>query len=112
MSAQTLSEMSAPLIILRILNSEFPDLPAPCVSVSTVYPDILELSFHDDFPGFEAWRDALGIDPVNVTHRVQRDGCTGVLRVHADYAGARIELTAYAKIPAAEGTCSRAGIAP
>ncbi|MET7715874.1 hypothetical protein [Streptomyces sp. NPDC005407] len=100
MSALTLGALSAPLLVLRMFSAEFSHLPAPSVSVSTVYPDQLELSFHNDFGGFEAWRDALGIAAGSVSHHVQGDGRTRVLEAVADYAGARVSLIGFAKIPA------------
>ncbi|MFE1728620.1 hypothetical protein ACFW6X_00430 [Streptomyces bacillaris] len=112
MSARTLTELSTPLLTLRLLASEFPHLPAPCVSVSTVFPDLLDLSFHDDFSGFEAWREALGIDPEDVVHHVQGNGHTGVLDVHGTFAGARLRLTGYATIPAPRAERSRAAVSP
>lgn len=100
MSALTLADLSAPLLALRLLGAEFGYLPAPTVEVSPIYPERLELSFHDDFAAFEAWREALGIAPESVVHRVQVGGQTGVLRVHATFAGAELELIGYAKVPA------------
>ncbi|MFE4310614.1 hypothetical protein ACFRR6_31710 [Streptomyces sp. NPDC056891] len=100
MSLLTLADLSAPLITLRLLAAEFPHLPAPTVEVSPIYPERLELSFHDDFAGFEAWREALNIAPESVVHRVQVGGQTGVLRVHETFAGAELELVGYAKVPA------------
>ncbi|MFG2835572.1 hypothetical protein ACGFYE_11345 [Streptomyces zaomyceticus] len=92
--------MSAPLLALRLLGAEFGHLPAPTVEVSTIYPERLELTFHDDFAAFEAWREALNIDPESVVHRVQVGGQTNVLRVHATYAGAELMLVGYARVPA------------
>ncbi|WP_329174943.1 hypothetical protein OG754_19240 [Streptomyces decoyicus] len=48
MSTPTLSALGAPLLLLRMFSAEYPHLPAPCLDVSTVYPDLLTLSFHDD----------------------------------------------------------------
>ncbi|MFG3038563.1 hypothetical protein ACGFYZ_16870 [Streptomyces sp. NPDC048330] len=100
MRARTLADLSAPLLALRLLAAEFGHLPAPTVEVSTIYPERLELTFHDDFAGFEAWREALNIAPESVVHRVQIGGKTGVLRVHGTFAGAEIMLIGYAEIPA------------
>ena len=112
MTARTLAELSTPLMTLRLLGSEFPHLPAPSVSVSTIFPDLLDLSFHDDFAGFEAWREALGIDPRDVVHHVQGNGRTGVLDVHGVFAGARLRLTGFAKVPSPELERSRAAVSP
>ncbi|WP_019888330.1 hypothetical protein [Streptomyces purpureus] len=112
MTARILNDLKAPLLLLRALVADHAGLPAPGVSVSTVYPDVLELSFHDDFAGFEVWRDALAIAPDEVEHHVQGNGCTGVLRVHAEYGGARLLLVGYSKVPPAGQGRSQAGVAP
>ncbi|XUM04898.1 hypothetical protein ACQ86F_17895 [Streptomyces venezuelae ATCC 10712] len=110
MSAGTLADLSVPLLALRLLAAEFGHLPAPTVEVSTIYPERLELTFHDDFAGFEAWREALNIAPEAVVHRVQRDGRTGVLNVHVPFAGADVELTGYATVPAPEPVLAGVGV--
>ncbi|MGW6462193.1 hypothetical protein ACWF94_40765, partial [Streptomyces sp. NPDC055078] len=92
MTDLTLSGLSVPLRVLRLLAADFPGLPAPTVNVSTVFPERLELALHDDFAAFEAWRTALGIDPGAVSYG-ERGGCrTRVLSVTADYAGALVRL--------------------
>ncbi|MCD2466786.1 hypothetical protein MBT42_24940 [Streptomyces sp. MBT42] len=100
MRARTLADLSAPLLALRLLSAEFGHLPAPTVEVSPIYPGRLELTFHDDFAAFETWREALNVASEDVVHRVQVGGQTGVLRVHATFAGAELELIGYAKVPA------------
>lgn len=112
MSTLTLGALNAPLCSLQVLSAQYPNLPAPRVSVSTIYPDLLELSFHDNFAGFEAWRDALEIAPESVTHHVQCNGRTGVLIVHTEYAGARLHLIGYATIPAPDEERSRSEVGP
>ncbi|MCW8099782.1 hypothetical protein [Streptomyces tauricus] len=94
----TLDELAVPLRALRLLAVDFGRLPAPDVHVSTTYPERLELAFHDDLPGFERWREALGIVPDAVTYREQSDGRTRVLRASVDHAGATVRLTAYADV--------------
>jgi len=94
----TLDDVTVPLRTLRLLASDFGHLPAPTVSISPIYPERLELAFHDDLPGFEMWREALGIVPDAVTYREQSDGRTRVLRASVDHAGAVVRLTAYADI--------------
>jgi hypothetical protein len=99
MSTQTLKELNAPLLALRVFGAEFAHLSAPCLSVSTVYPDLLELSFHDNLAGFEAWRDALGLTTESVSYHEQGTH-TRVLTAETHYAGARLRLTGYGRIPA------------
>ncbi|MFJ8663116.1 hypothetical protein [Streptomyces sp. NPDC093795] len=101
MSLLTLADPSAPLMALRLLAADFPHLPAPCVDVSTVYPERLSLRFHDDFTGFEAWREALNIAPESVVHHVQGHGQTQVLNARTTFAGAELALTGYAPVSAA-----------
>ncbi|MFC9386163.1 hypothetical protein [Streptomyces venezuelae] len=100
MRARRLVDLSAPLMALRLLAAEFGHLPTPTVEVSPIYPERLELTFHDDFAAFEAWREALNIAPESVVHRVQLGGQTNVLRVHATFAGAELQLTGFANVPA------------
>ena len=99
MSTLKLSDLSPALRALRLLSVDFGHLPAPSVSVSTVYPEQLHLAFHDDLAGFESWREALGIAPESVEHRTQGSGRTRVLRMRADYAGAVLYLVGYAEVP-------------
>ncbi|MFC5197710.1 hypothetical protein [Streptomyces kaempferi] len=109
----TLDALSAPLRALRLLTLDFPDLPAPVIDLSSIYPDRLALSFHPSqggFTGFEAWRAALGIDPGAVDFNVQCDHRTGVLTAQTEYGGADIELTGYTEVPAG-ARMSGAGVA-
>ncbi|MFJ5967279.1 hypothetical protein [Streptomyces sp. NPDC093060] len=92
----TLDDLVVPLRALRLLAADLGHLSAPAVWVTTIYPDRLELSFHDDLGGFEAWCDALGIAPGAVTHGTQSGGRTQVLRASAERSGAKLELVAYA----------------
>ncbi|WP_326729944.1 hypothetical protein [Streptomyces phaeochromogenes] len=98
--ALTLDDLAVPLRALRLLTVDFGHLPAPTVGISPIYPNRLDLSLHSGLPGFEAWREALGIAPEDVTYRVQSDGRTRVLRAIAAYAGAELELTGYGDVPA------------
>ncbi|WP_328554314.1 hypothetical protein [Streptomyces sp. NBC_00358] len=96
----TLDALAAPLRALRLLAVDFPDLPAPVVHVTAIYPDQVALSLHDDgFAAFEAWRAALGIAPDAVDFHVQCNSRTGVLNAHTRYGGADIELTGYTQVP-------------
>jgi hypothetical protein len=99
--ALTLDDLAVPLRALRLLTADFGHLAAPAVRVTTVWPDRLELEFHDDLAGFESWRDALGIAPDAVTQTTQSAGRTRVLRASSEYAGAQLELVGYGRIPAA-----------
>lgn len=103
MNNQTMNDLAAPLRLLRLPATDFPDLPAVNVDVSTIFPDQLELRSHDDFGTFEAWREAVGILPESVTYAEQSAGRTRVLRAATDYAGARLSLIAYSVNPGHEG---------
>ncbi|MCX5296835.1 hypothetical protein OG898_10070 [Streptomyces sp. NBC_00193] len=107
----TLASLNAPMQALRLFASEFPHLPAPAVSLSAVFPELLELSFHDDFAGFEAWREALGIAPETVSSHVHAHGRTRVLKVETAYAGAWLRLVGFAKVLDSEVERSRAEVA-
>ncbi|MFG2801630.1 hypothetical protein [Streptomyces pseudovenezuelae] len=96
----TLDDLAVPLRALRLLAADFGHLSAPAVAVSTIYPDRLELSFHDDLSGFEAWRDALGIPPEAVVYREQSGGHTRVLTASADRADTVVDLVGYGSITA------------
>ncbi|MER5914646.1 hypothetical protein ABT124_30275 [Streptomyces sp. NPDC001982] len=95
----TLDGLSVPLRALRLLAVDFGHLSAPDAHVSRLYPQRLELTFHDDLAGFEAWRDALNIAPDAVTHGTQNGDRTHVLRTVGEYAGAKLDLVAYGHIP-------------
>ncbi|MEU1814963.1 hypothetical protein ABZ543_07175 [Streptomyces roseifaciens] len=112
MTLLSLADLGAPLIALRLLRTDFADLPAPCLSVSTIYPDLLELSFHDGLAAFEVWREALGLAPEAVSYREHSAGTARVLQAECDYAGARLQLTGYAKTPAPDALCSWEGAGP
>ncbi|MCM2392507.1 hypothetical protein [Streptomyces albipurpureus] len=95
----TLTALAAPLRLLRVLAADFPNLPAPDVDVSTVFPDHLRLRFHGDFAAFEAWREALVIPSDAITYKEQSSR-TRVLTALTEYSGAALILTGYSEIPA------------
>ncbi len=92
----TLQGLNAPLRAMRMVLVEYPELPAPTVHLSPIFPDRLELSLHNDFVSFEPWRRALGIAPDDVHFRSQSAGDTWVLLASAGYAGITVRLVAYA----------------
>ncbi|MFF3331279.1 hypothetical protein ACFYWX_17205 [Streptomyces sp. NPDC002888] len=99
----TLDDLAAPLRVLRLLAADFGHLPAPDVDLSRIYPDRLTLRFHEGLDVFEAWREALAVPPEQVTHQVQSDGVTQVLKASTDYAGAEVHLHGYTDVPAVDG---------
>ncbi len=92
----TFADLSAPLALMRLLAADHPNLPAPHVGVSPNYPHRLTLSVHGDLGKFEAWREALGIDPDAVRRNTQSGGTTLVLSAAATVADAHVELIGYA----------------
>ncbi|KOU81328.1 hypothetical protein ADK94_26810 [Streptomyces sp. XY593] len=106
----TLASLGAPLTALRKLADEYGHLPAPSVSVSTLYPDTLVLTFYDDLAGFETWREALAIPSRNVSHDVQSRGRTRVLEAKTGHADGVVKLVGYASIPTVEEARSRVGV--
>ncbi|WP_327691342.1 hypothetical protein OG870_22725 [Streptomyces sp. NBC_00461] len=97
----TLDELAVPLRALRLLATDFGHLAAPTVRVTPIFPDQLELSFHGDLAGFEAWREALDIVPDAVQYDTQGEsGRTCVLHASTKYAGAELELVGYGDVPA------------
>ncbi|MGW3030214.1 hypothetical protein ACWDCB_03165 [Streptomyces sp. NPDC001178] len=95
----TLDDLSVPLRALRLLAVDFGHLAAPAVRVTTVFPDQLELSFHGDLAGFEAWREALDIASDAVEYDTQGEGGrTCVLHASIEYTGAALELVGYGDV--------------
>ncbi|MFD6873311.1 MULTISPECIES: hypothetical protein [unclassified Streptomyces] len=107
MSEQTLRDMQAPLLVLGMFAGHFGHLPAPTLSVSGICPSELDMDFFDAPAAFEAWREALGIDPLTITERVQRTGGTRVLVVEAEWAGAHLRLRSFAPVVALPAERSR-----
>ncbi|AYG82805.1 hypothetical protein DWB77_04992 [Streptomyces hundungensis] len=104
MKASTVDDMRAPLKTLRFLVDEFPELPAADVHVSTLFPDRVELAFHDDLGAFEQWRAALAIRPDAVRFGTQGvDDSTMNLRAEGPYGACTLSLVAYGPTPA--GLC-------
>lgn len=96
--ADTLNGLTPALTALRVLSADLPDMPAPAVRVTPIYPTLLELALHDDLGAFEPWRIALGIDREAIDFRTQGDGRTWVLCATTDYAGARVKLIAFGAV--------------
>ncbi|MBD0743494.1 hypothetical protein [Streptomyces sp. CBMA152] len=90
-----LTELSRPTDVLQQLIVEFPLLPAGHVAINSIYPEQIELSFHNDFGDFEAWRAALDIAPATVRHHLMSGDTTLVLRGTAVRDGITVELVAY-----------------
>ncbi|MFD5227647.1 hypothetical protein ACFWJ5_03780 [Streptomyces qaidamensis] len=94
----TFDSLAVPMQALRLLALDFPHLPAPDIDLTRIYPDRLTLCFHDGLDGFEAWREALGVLPEQVTHGVQGGGGTRVLKASTVYAGADVQLRGFADV--------------
>ncbi|MEI7029362.1 hypothetical protein [Streptomyces pratensis] len=98
MSAPTMSGLSAAVTVLASVVARFPDLPAVDVHFSTIFPDQVELSAHSGLAAFEAWREALGIDPWAVVLGVQSGGTTHRLNARTVFTGVRLCLVGYSEI--------------
>lgn len=91
----TLDGLTVPMRALRRLALDFPHLPAPSLAISTIFPERLELSLHDDLGAFEPWRVALRIDRDEVRFGEQSGGQTWVLQASTAFADAQVKLIAY-----------------
>ncbi|MCX4665109.1 hypothetical protein OG453_00215 [Streptomyces sp. NBC_01381] len=96
--ADTMDGLSPALTALRVLSVDFPEMPAPTVRVTPIYPTVLDLALHDDLGAFEPWRIALRIAREDIDFHTQSDGRTWVLCASTDYAGARVKLIAYGDV--------------
>jgi hypothetical protein len=85
------------MALLRLLAADHPNLPAPHIGISSHYPGQLEFSIHRDLGAFEAWREALGIDPAAVRRDLQSGDTTMVLTAVAEIADAKVVLVGYAR---------------
>jgi hypothetical protein len=92
---KTIADLTRPMALLRLLAVDHPNLPAPHVNVSPHRSDVLQLSVHGDLATFEAWREALGVDPKAVRHHLQSGDTTVVLTGFAEIADAKVELVGY-----------------
>ncbi|MFF3928167.1 hypothetical protein [Streptomyces hirsutus] len=90
-----LADLSRPLALLRLLTADHPDLPAVDIHVSSHYPNALEFAIHNDLGAFEAWREALGIDPAAVRRNLQSGDMTMVLSATAEIADATVRIVGY-----------------
>lgn len=90
-----LIELSRPLAALQVLAAESPLLPAAHIDINDIFPTRITLSFHKDLGDFEAWREALGIDPGTVRHSLQSGDMTLVLTGFAVRDGITFQLMAY-----------------
>ncbi|MGW0559953.1 hypothetical protein ACWDZ4_04805 [Streptomyces sp. NPDC003016] len=73
MSAENLSRLESAVHTLAEMSGGFGYLPVTDVMVRTTYrPDefgpVIVISVHEGLADFEAWREALGILPEDVTH--------------------------------------------
>jgi hypothetical protein len=91
----TFADLSAPLALLRLLATDHPDLPAVNVLISKSSPNWLRLDIHGDLAVFEAWREALGLDPSTIRRNLLSADTTMVLSVSGTVADCHVELTSY-----------------
>lgn len=91
--------LAAAVAVGAVLVERFPDLPAADVTVSTVFPNRLGLSFHGDLgeANFEVWRSALGISYAAVSREEEIGGPMTWLRAEAALDGVTVQLTGYGR---------------
>lgn len=102
-----LGELGPVIKALTALTVAFPMLPGDSLTVGRVLPPTggavfgIGVDLHTTFADFETWREALGIDPADVEHRLLETVQT--MRAYPVFAGVQIELTAYTpRFPEAE----------
>ncbi|WP_267242856.1 hypothetical protein [Streptomyces sp. PR69] len=103
MSIGELSRLACAVDVLAGMSGPFGHLPVTDVTVGTTYrPDaygpVIVISVHEGLADFEAWREALGIRPEDVTHRLLPN-CAS-LTAEAEWGGVWIELHGYGPLPA------------
>lgn len=92
-----LLDLSRPRDVLNGLAAEFPLLPAGEIDISPIYPNRLRLSFHDQLGDFEAWREALDIEPATICRSLQSGDTTLVLTAEIVRSGVTVELVAFSQ---------------
>ncbi|MCX5340505.1 hypothetical protein [Streptomyces atratus] len=99
MSALPMKNLSAAVAVLTSLVERFPDLPAAEAAVSTIVPDRLVLSFHNNLGSFEAWRSALDISPRLVRREEESGGGPLMwLRTETALNGVTVKLVGYGHV--------------
>ncbi|MFE6979415.1 hypothetical protein [Streptomyces sp. NPDC057682] len=101
MSTRTVHDLTAVVEVLASLTKRFPELPAAEARVSPIFPNHLELSFHDanGLNNFERWRCGLGIAPGLVDRDVAVGGGPLMwLRVTTTVDGVAVELIGYGHV--------------
>lgn len=108
MNSETMSEFRPVIGALHRLVGEFPHLPTAAFSFGTVvYRGRVEagvdITRHGSFADFEAWREALGIDPATVTwkHSSTDHGPYELLVAEGTFAGVPVVLSGFTSMPAA-----------
>ncbi|MFE4671041.1 hypothetical protein [Streptomyces sp. NPDC056723] len=91
----TFADLSHPLALLRLLAADHPNLPAVDVHISRHSPDRLTLEVHGSLSTFEAWREALNIDPAAIRRNLQSADTTMVLSGFGTLADCNIQLVGY-----------------
>lgn len=91
----TFADLSRPLALLRLLAADHPDLPAVDVHISRRSPDRLSLEIHGDLGAFEAWREALDIDPVTVRRNLFSGDLNMTLTASGEVAECRVQIVGY-----------------
>ncbi|MEV6105751.1 hypothetical protein AB0M28_13690 [Streptomyces sp. NPDC051940] len=89
----TIGDQADALDVLVALTERFPGLPAPYITLNTVYrPARIELQLRTPAE-FEAWRDALGADAEQVALHPHCQGSW--LAVEVQHLGFQVRLTGH-----------------
>ncbi|MBA0054026.1 hypothetical protein E0L36_25195 [Streptomyces sp. AJS327] len=87
-----LHDLSAPIAALTLLMTRR-DLPAGHIKITSIHPDRLKVSFHDQPADFDQWLAALGLTPLDGT-TTSGDGRVWTT-VTTTVGGATVELTSF-----------------
>lgn len=90
----TVAEQRVALAALAQLSAAFGHLPGAHFSLSTIFPNQVDISLHDGLNDFEPWREALGIPAEDV--QIQSRKTAMNLKAVTTFAGAKVELVGYA----------------
>ncbi|MER7412966.1 hypothetical protein [Streptomyces cacaoi] len=90
-----LDDLSAPITTLALLLARR-DLPAAHIKISSIFPDRLTVSFHDNPDAFRHWLTALGLTPEDGINQAADNRAWTT--VTTSYGGADIELFSFTPV--------------
>ncbi|MEU7149175.1 hypothetical protein AB0B15_14235 [Streptomyces sp. NPDC045456] len=99
----TLADQQAVLDAAAGLARTFGHLPAASIHVDLIDPGWVMVAIHDDLPAFEAWREALGVEPSDVEFGLFVERGHMILEARTRFMGAEIEVHGYAPVLTGQG---------